>query len=217
MYRHRLRNIFRSASFPVFEYGPDHFYVTSSIIGELRELEYFDQWRKAIQSGWFHVRLEDHSIFIFNESAASPSLSFLPSPIVCESFREFLASKDVDYTARNRSMYLEEYQLVIETAQLREHVQPIRFDFDPAAYREAIHPLAHLHVGIKNNIRIAFGRQMSAESFVLFVMRQAYPECWERLLAQAPAASLMKTIRLALPAVPPDRWTEVDRLELHLA
>jgi hypothetical protein len=218
MYWHRFRQIFRAAQFPVLQ-DPElgHFVPSAKIIGELRELPYLDQWRLVIEKKWYHLRLEDHSLFIFNEGQGSPSYSFLHAPVVAETMREFLRNKNLDVTSANARGFAEEYSLVLDTAQLRNHVLPIRFDFDYTGYRAGVHPLAHLHFGLENNVRVAVKKSMSAEAFVLFVMRQMYPECWERLLSQRQSFKLAKSIRTALVALPEKYWSDLDALELHLA
>lgn len=216
MYKRRLQQFHRASGFPVLEYGPDHFVVTPHVIGALRELEYLDQWRRAIEERWFHVRLEDHSLFLFNDVPGAPTFSFLHAPIVVETMREFLAARGLDYNQRNREEHSEVYQLALETAVLRKHVCPIRFDFDPVGYRAGVHPLAHVHIGLDNQVRLSARRQFSVESFTLFVMRHMYPSSWEKLLGGMDNPRLERIVRASLKAVPAHCWTARDQVELHL-
>ena len=218
MYRERLRQLFRSAQFPVqTDAELSHFVPNSHAIGQLRELSYFEQWKLATANKWYHVRMEDHSLFIFNDAVGSPSYSFLHAPIRADTMREFLKGKKLDITAANVRDNIEEYDLVLETAPLRSHVLPIRFDYDVSGYRPGVHPVAHLHIGLDNNLRIALSRRMSAQSFVLFVMRHLYPESWERLLAQRASFNLAGLLRTSLPPIPPHHWSDIDCLELSLS
>jgi hypothetical protein len=217
MYRERLRRFHRAASLPVYEYGPAHFYVTPQIVGELRVLSYLDQWRTALDRGWFHVRMEDHSLFLFNDAQVGTSYAFLQAPIVVETFREFLTQRGLEYTQKNRQAHAEDYELAISTATLRANVCPIRYDHDQVAYRAGVHPLAHLHIGLDNNVRIALRKCMSAEAFSLFVMRQVYPDCWARLLERSTPDYLHRAIRLSLDSVPAAFWGTNDEVELHLS
>ena len=217
MYKRRLQKFLRAAGFPVLEYGPDHFAVTPQIIGALRELEYLDQWRRAVDERWFHVRLEDHSLFLYSDVPGAATYSFLHSPILVETWREFLTARGFDYSRRNREEHAEAYQIALETAALRKHICPIRFDQDPVGYRAGIHPLAHVHVGLDNQVRLGVRRQLSVESFTLFVMRHMYPACWERLLDGMDNSNLERVVRASLQAVPDDCWTSRDQVELHLA
>lgn len=217
MFRRRLLQLHRQASFPVLEYGPDHFVITPRIIGQLRELPYREQWKLALAEGWFHVRMEDHSLFIFNDSVDTASFSFLEAPLLMETWRDFLSARGVQYSKRAREEHAEEYQLVWETARLKEHITPIRYDLDQVGYRCGAHPVAHIHVGLANQIRIGLRRRMSLESFSLFVMRQMYPESWLRLVEQAGEPQVKRLVRGSLPLIDVPFWASKDEIELHLA
>ena len=214
MYRQRLQQIFRLASFPVHDYGEDHFVITPAMIGELRTLSYLDQWRTALAQGWYHVRLEDHSLFVFDENG--PSYSYLQCPLSLETMREFLHRTGRDYTVRDRREAQEEYEQVWETAALRTHVTPIRFDFDQPAYRSGTHPLAHVHIGLENSVRMGLRRVMSPVSFCLFVMRQMYPDCWHQLLDYSEQVQLPRICRADLPLVEQAYWGDRDQVEVYL-
>lgn len=204
------------AHFPVEEYGPSRWMVTPEIIGELRVLPYLEQWKRALQEGWYHVKLEDHSLFIFSNVENAPSYSFLHSPVEAESFRMYLGRQGLEYSSKNRSEHLEEYEMLVETASLRPHITPIRLDVDRRSYRAGVHPMTHVHIGLNNNVRLAVRRELSPLSFVLFVMRQMYPVCWSRLLERSDKHWMRKVIRTRLPLVPQPYWGEDDDLELHL-
>lgn len=216
MYQQSLQQLFRAAHFPVEKYGPSHLKVTQEIIGELRVLPYFGQWKRALEEEWFHVKMEDHSLFLFNDGPGGPSYSFLHAPVVADSYRSFLIKQGLLYTARNRSQYMEEYGMVFETAQARQHVTPIRYDLDRINYREGVHPVAHIHIGLDNKVRLAVRREMSPVSFALFVMRHMYPECWTRLVERATQFRLKRLMRDGLQVIPEDYWNEIDSIELHL-
>lgn len=215
MYRTQIQAVAREAGFPVESYGSDHFVLTPEKIGELRVRTYFDQWKLASESGWYHIRMSDHSLFLFKEGL-SPSYSFLHSPVEAPSFVEFLEMMGEEDTPSNRRQFREEFQLAIETSGPRKAVTPIRFDYDREGYRSGVHPVAHIHIGLDNNVRIATNR-MNPRSFVLFVMRQMYPAAWDRLLARNPGHAFFRCIREESTRIPPDYWREADRVELHLA
>jgi hypothetical protein len=217
MYRQRLQQIFRHAHFPVFDYGEDHFVLTPGIAATLRELPYEDQWHRSVAEKWYHVRLEDHSLLVFDETAGRPSYSYLQCPLNVESVREFLNRSGRDYTAREIREAEEEYERVLETAQYRRHLTPIRFDCDPPAYNSGSHPLAHIHIGLDNDVRIGMRRIMSPTAFALFVMRHMYPECWRRVLDRAEECRLLHHCRNGLELVGQEFWQASDQIEAHLA
>lgn len=213
MYKRSLQVLARESSFPVEEYSPSHFVVTPEIAAELRVKNYFDQWQSAIANRWFHVRLADQSLFLFTEGA-TPSYSFLHCPLDIMTFSEFLSYLGVENSPENRRSYSSEYEALIDTADRRESVTPIRFDYHPAGYRSGVHPVGHIHIGLSNEVRLS-SNKMNAVAFVLFVMRHMYPFAWERLLRRFGAARLSDLIRHSNSSIPLEFWSVLDRVELH--
>ncbi|MEQ1775137.1 MAG: DUF2290 domain-containing protein [Burkholderiales bacterium] len=82
------------------------------------------------------------------------------------------------------------------------------------AYIVYIHPMAHIHIGLENNIRIAVKREMSPRSFFLFVMRQMYPESWARLLESNIARRLPHYVRGSLPVIKAPFFEERDNSQV---
>ena len=138
MYRAQIQLLARAAHWPVERYGEEHFSVTPAIIRELRELSYIDQWKKVRANSWFHVKLEDHSLIIFSENNKTSSFSYLHCPLAVPSFREFLADMKLDYSTQNRREFRDDYENVLDTAGLRPHVTPLRFDYDEVGYDSGV-------------------------------------------------------------------------------
>lgn len=217
MYHPQIQVLARAAHWPVAKYGDKFFSVTPAIVRDLREKPYIDQWRTALENDWYHVRLEDHSLLMFSESDHSASFSFLQCPLDVPTFRSYLDSIGLKYTERNRINHRDNYEMVWITSSPREHLTPIRFDYDENGYRCGTHPVSHIHIGLGNQIRIGVNRRMTAVSFVLFVMRQLYPECWERILNHREAARLPKIIRTDCQDLKTDHWRDGDTIELHFS
>lgn len=213
MYRQQLQAIARESHFPIESYGEDHFVLTPAIVAELRVKSYMEQWQAAIENKWFHIRMQDHSLFQFAEGA-TPTFSFLHCPLEVMSFVEFLSQIGEENTPESRRKYRDEYSKVVETASERQYITPIRFDYDPVGYRPGVHPVAHIHVGLSNDIRLCSNR-MNAVSFVLFVMRQMYPRSWERLLGRHNLNRFVRSIRSPSTNLPPKFWGALDGIELH--
>lgn len=119
-------------------------------------------------------------------------------------------------TKRNAAEHEEEYRLVIDTATLRSTVTPIRYDLDRNAYRTCVHPAAHIHIGLSNEVRLATRREFSPVAFVLFVIRQAYPAHWERLLEFSADLKLERKLRNDLLEVQDAHWHKHDEFQTYL-
>ncbi len=193
-----LQQVFRAAHFPVDEYAPAHWNLDQNMIGELRVLPYIDQWKLALKEKWFHIKMEDHSLFVFNNTTNEPSYQYLQSPLALESFRIFLLKKGLQYNKRNKAEYAADYEFSFDTASLKDNLTPIRYDVDKQAYKAGWHPMAHLHIGLDNGIRIALRRKLSPLAFSLFVMRHMYPESWVRLLPFSDQFKLRRVVRETL-------------------
>lgn len=216
MYEQLFKQLFREAAFPVESFGTDHLAITPGMTQELRELSYLEQWRTILQRGWFHIRTTDHSLFIFKEGLC-PSYSFLHCPLEIIPFVEYLSTVlGVENTPENRRSYREEYEFLFETSSERNHVTPMRFDYDENGYRTGVHPVAHVHVGLDNQIRL-FSNKMTPTGFVLFVMRHMYPLSWERLIGRANARQYLRAIREPSTNLASQFVRPADLLELHLA
>jgi hypothetical protein len=193
----------------------ENFTISSEIIQQLRERDYLNQWRLANGSQWFHVLLEDHAIFQF-QASPSASYQYLECPLDVPTYREFVLASGRPFRDRHQTDLQEEYSLVLETAPLKAHVTPIRYDFDQHAYRPGIHPAAHLHIGYGNEIRIGLRREMTPLAFLLFVVRQRYPANWESLLDSSIGSQLESFIRKTLPPIAAKYFCDYDSRELYL-
>lgn len=130
-------------------------------------------------------------------------------------FPDYLAERGEENNPRIRREMAGSYQNVIDTAAERRHVTPIRYDYDPRGYQEGVHPVAHIHIGLGNEVRLC-SNKMSAASFVLFVMRQMYPKSWEQLLTRKGLNRFVNSIREPSTRLEERYFGAVDRIELHL-
>ncbi|WP_081767225.1 DUF2290 domain-containing protein [Hylemonella gracilis] len=211
-----LRPYFRYAGLPVEKFAEPHFELTPEIVVQLRQMDYFHQWKACIENGWHHVLLEDLSFFSFSNLNERPSYSYSPCPLEIESFRTFLLLRDLEPSRSNRDAYKEEYQLALETASLKEHLSPIRYDVDPHGYEPATHPVAHIHIGLNNQIRIGTRRLITPIAFVLFVIRQFFPDNWRNLLQYQAELKIERNIRTKLSLIDQQFWSQEDELQMYL-
>jgi hypothetical protein len=191
------------------------FELSSVMVKQLREQEYPAQWRLAYSSRWFHIKFPDLGLVTFQHGRA-PSYQYLECPLVIPTYDEYVSS--VGGTAKERySIQLQsEYESVLDTAELRRSQNPMRYDYDEGSYRAGVHPAAHLHIGIDNDIRIGLDREMNPLAFLLFVIRQRYPSNWEHLLKSSMEKNLAKYIRDSLPGIAPKYQQPFDKHELCL-
>jgi hypothetical protein len=201
VFRPLLQRYARYGHLPVADYGEPAFRVTDNIRATLRDQTYQAQWQSCLTNRWYHVRLEDYSLFVFDVDSVRPSYRFLDRPIAMQTFREFLEARDLPYDSNTRSEYAETYEFEMLSAPLRPSISPIRYDFDERAYRPGIHPVAHVHVGLENDIRISTRRAFTPAAFFLFVVRQLYPQSWARLVESLGERKLQNVVRANLTEI----------------
>ena len=164
---------------------------------EVRPLSYLEQWRKLNERGWYSYRLEDHSLLVFLEGER-PSYSYVPCPLDVKPRHVFAAEHGFSGADAYSSDFNERYELHLLTADRREHVVPIRYDYDPNGFDHRAHPLAHVHFGHDSQIRVGCRRAWNATAFGLFVLRQNYPDNWRRLVDSPTGAGLTPRVRNGL-------------------
>lgn len=183
------------------------------MIRDLRVMSYMDQWKYLYENKYFHLKMSDHSLLVFSEGER-PSYSYIHCPLDVVTFADYLKVIGVADSPSNRRVHEDDYLMVLYTASARPHVTPIRFDYDERGYEEGVHPAAHIHLGLMNEVRISCNK-MSPLAFMLFVMRHMYPDSWRRLIARRSSTSLMANIRSAKFQVPVAFVKELDLIELR--
>ena len=83
--------------------------------------------------------------------------------------------------------------LLTDELEEREHPFYARYDYSEGQYAEGSHPVAHMHLGVDTEIRIASERKLKPMSFVLFILRQFYPNEWIVFLTLASLRSHRET------------------------
>ncbi|MFQ5978924.1 MAG: DUF2290 domain-containing protein [Candidatus Heimdallarchaeota archaeon] len=146
----------------------------------IRRLDYPKLWEFFFKNAMYNYLLEDNSIVIFINEDNTLSYSYYECPVIEEPMN-----------GRGFSDY-------------NPPVAPVRYDYDPQNYGQA-HPASHLHVGFKNNIRVGSDRILTPISFVLFIIRQYYPEEWLLLLENPRNNIWCRNIRRDDLLVPNDR------------
>lgn len=211
MFAELLRPYFRYARLRAE--ATDNFRITPDVVRVLRASTYLEQWKHAKENNWFHVCLEDHSLFLFKIGDGA-SYHFYDHPLDSIPLSEYIEQSGDKYNTKTADLYKEEYNDYLLTARARTNVTPIRYDLDFGAYRTGVHPAAHMHIGLDNQIRIGLRRELTPLSFFLFVIRQMYPRNWEFLMESNLGKTLERRIRGDLREIDGKYFKNEDRIEL---
>jgi len=188
----------------------------------VRSLSYKDAWRFMLSKGYFDVRLENGAFLTFRRGTrqdGSPVLGYCyyDSPVAVVSYERFVFEVLRANPREVGDSFVEEYEQYVAEASPKQSVTPIRYDYSPGLYKEGRHPAAHFHVGNENEIRIGAAHVLGPAAFALFVIRQAYPELWTKLLDQQGRKRFVeRQCHTNCDRVPESYLRELDRFELVL-
>jgi hypothetical protein len=194
------------------QHTPDYSRLTPS---QVRQMPYPRLWEMCIRERWFDIRMMDESFFQFRLDAEL-SFCYYEAPIRGKDFETFAFERGGDEWREFDDVLRDEYEEYLTSLPRDWPATPIRFDFSPSFYKTPCHPAAHIHFGFASDIRVASRRVFSPEAFVLFVVRQCYPDHWRRLVDKHEIEFLTRRIRDALPVIEDKYWCETDECETYL-
>lgn len=189
---------------------------------EVRSKTYSEVWKKCLQEQLYDVRLVDESIIQFNIKSGH-SYSFYDAPVRAIAFSEYVLERldaSIDDDAVKDLLYelRDEYDSYVSGLDYQRPALPVRYDYSPDLYRSPCHPASHVHFGFSTDVRVATRRQWLPETFTLFLVRQFYPHCYEKLVAAATdLKSLANPLRSSLELIADQHWDVSQDLEIHLA
>jgi len=182
-----------------------------------RKLDYIQNWKLQIASTIYDFLLADNSIFSFKVNFRDDKLSFsfFECPYICQSYAEFLDEHNLSEELEDRAFY-DYYEVYLEQCQIKDNPTMIRYDLDADSYFEGLHPVSHMHIGFRNEVRIGINARLTPLTFVHFVLRQSYPVIWKTLLQDANWHKVYANSKQSLTIVPVKNWKIFDKAELHL-
>lgn len=191
----------------------------SDMASNARKLRYLEEWKLYQSGSLFDIRLTDGALLQFKEQPEDKSIlsySYLECPYVAMAYSEFvmdtLGIEDPDFT------FWDDYESYVGQCDLRDSVTPVRYDYSPSLYREGIHPASHLHMGHRSEVRLSCKRVLRPLSFFLFIVRQYYPDEWEKVFhGHRNTYSLVKQVRDELEEVQATMFKGKDVWEQYLA
>jgi hypothetical protein len=92
----------------------------------------------------------------------------------------------------------------------------LRFDVAANQYQTAIHPCAHLHVGIGNEIRVSSSLILSPEMFTMFAVKMTYPDIWKAHCSDTKIQQCHADYKKQCEKVQEGYWDKTDQLDLFL-
>ena len=197
---------------------------------DFKGLSYREVYARYIAEFAYDFRLSDQSLLLFRKGGSNMhdgclSFSYNESPSDVMSYLEFVADQN-NINVEDSSLQeivsfwgdglRTDYEQYVNSMELKSAVTPIRYDYHSKDYRSGVHPASHFHFGFGSEIRVAARRVMNPISFVLFVLRQQYPEHWAALWTVQSFSNWRRNVRDNLEMVHSDYWCHGDEGELYL-
>lgn len=187
----------------------------TSYLSDIRKLNYEETWKFYFTKSYYDFNLTNNSLFRFAADLEYPSYTYLGCPYDCISYRDFLLEWDMSIEEVGESYY-SDYEKYLEGCSLLSSPVIIRYDFDPQSYTEGLHPISHLHIGHKNQIRIGIKYILDPFSFFCFVVRQVYPDLWFFLIEKSKFKSEFSNYKEKIQLINEKFFNIKDNYELYL-
>ncbi|WP_413742284.1 DUF2290 domain-containing protein [Sodalis sp. RH15] len=177
-------------------------------VSQVKGLPYREYWEKYNKSFWYHIKLEDESLILFEES----SFRYIMCPINIPTEEDFIYSDlgehwDI-FSIEEKEQYISSddfrvsYEKYVETTAHYKSHTPVRLDKHPNQHKPIDHPAHHLHIGYENDSRIPVKRILSPLAFTAFIISTFYPKAWVKLYKEdILSPEMLATIKVNLGMV----------------
>lgn len=185
---------------------------------EYRSKTYIENWKSLLSSNIYDLLLVDNSSFHFKVPNKNKiSYSYFECPYKCLSYLEFLQENElIENNDDDERTFYDYYEHYLTDCSAKESFTMIRYDYDDTSYCEGIHPISHIHIGFKNQIRIGLDKVLSPLNFTAFVLRQHYPGYWKKLMEKKEWISIYPSLKNADKEVHKSFWNKGDKHEHFL-
>lgn len=138
----------------------------------LRDVSYEQVYTEIESKDGYHIKLPDGGLLIFQYTFDGDGV--LTKHRLCY-FPSFVLPT-VD-----EAPHLYEDDELYGDVILKKLVRfPIRFDYDPGAHKDVVHPKSHLTLGQYENCRIPIDGAVSPNAFVMFLLRNFYSNSYRK-------------------------------------
>lgn len=178
-------------------------------LAAIRNLSYVDVWRTHVKNHWYNIRLDDNSLLYFFKKGKELSYSFLGCPYECESFKEY--KNNPEFIGLDEELLFESYEGYVTSSDLKLNPYYFRYDYEEGSYRQGEHPVAHLHCGLMENVRIGLIKGFDIMAFVAFILRQVYVSKWSLVLQDKKKFHELYICKSGLSEIDMQYYQEHDR------
>jgi hypothetical protein len=184
-----------------------------------RSKSFIENWKSLISDNIYSFILSDNSTLNFklDEASSKISFTFFECPYKCLTYKEYLIENDLEDDYEDKIL-LDYYEVYLHQCELKENPITIRYDLDYNSYFSGLHPVSHIHIGHKNQVRLGFQKILNPKSFVSFILRQTYPGIWKSIItSENEWKSYFIKEKDVLKDIGEENWQQLDFSEFYLA
>lgn len=177
-------------------------------------------YQVAVEMFDYDILFFDESIFQFSHQTDAAGrlilrYAFYQQPYDFVTYEEFVANNGFDLEEAG-DLFRGEFEQALSEADLNTAAVAIRYDYAENAYKPGVHPVSHIHFGLGNQLRIPMHCWLTPSMFVLFVLRQAYPGIWAKLLEDVSVRTILARAKGGCRIIATAFVAAVDRHQLYL-
>jgi hypothetical protein len=182
--------------------------------------DYLTVYRVAVENFDYDCLLCDDSFFQFafrsdSDERVALRYAFYEQPLQRQTYQEFLEGLGFDPTEAGDELR-DEYEQSVAESDINWGAVALRYDYSEDGYKEGVHPASHMHIGLRNDIRLPLEHFLTPKMFVLFTLRQVYPAQWEGLLRREEFRRLAARTKKGCPRLGSGFSRELDKAQLVL-
>ena len=205
--------------------------------GPKNQGDYSDAFKKVCRSGRhteiyntvrdnldYEIVLADDSFLQFCRGDKYLRMCYIENPNFTCSKEDFLRTIFTDIDENKIDEMIadlvsdEEYEQYLNEMEGNANLMFIRYDFDTNGYAPLQHSCSHLHIGMRESVRIPLSIAITPLQFVIFCLRLAYPEQWQKLHKDKDTlTATLQSIKQQNPNLPSTYWQPEETLDLFIS
>lgn len=198
----------------------DHYTDSVKEISRLKSSSHLQIYNEVMNTFSYDILLMDDSVFLFHKDGKDYRFCFIQNPRVKLSWKDFLQNLNVEednLSPAEFTMYRACYDNNEDDSfTLVDYPVFIRYDVSETEYEEGIHPYAHIHIGLHNEMRIPVSKVLTPEMFTAFVVKMVYYQLWKDKKDKTYLVEFYSSVKKGSEAVSLDFFSEVDKQDLYM-
>ncbi len=195
---------------------------SSEFLRVMHSDDYEQIYKVAMSNRDYDFTLKDDSFLQFSAIAPDNNLTkgkirfaYFPNPRQYQTYDEFVLEYGFDVDEVGEEL-IEDYSQFISEAKLKDHITPIRYDYDYDGYDILNHPISHLHIGKEENVRIPIAKIITPQAFTLFVIKNMYLCEWKKAILSDVFKSIFINSKNTFSNVEDNCFQDIEQKNLFL-